>query len=297
MTARRNGRGRVRARGLARSACRCLVVAIAAVALPASATSPACAHVEAPVAVIAPPPELRDTTHIDTSAMHCLVNAADLISGRVQARLVDVREAANAAHLHIPAAVRLRPGDIPTSAFLARDESIALLGAQSDTLRLLHLCRRLRADGWRDVRLVRGGVRAWHAQGGAIEGDIASLETPERIDAAMLFEVLGSKDAVVLAPIATLLPAGTRATVLPDNTESIAHLSHARATAAPALIAIIGDAASSDATAYRRRFRQAHLPEPVVYADGLAELDAWIARHAGIRASADTRPTQACRWN
>lgn len=220
----------------------------------------------------------------------CLIDAATLASRAAPTRIVDVR-APNDALPVLPDAIRLRPTEVATSLFLSRDTPLVLIGSALDALRLLPLCAKLHDAGWVDVHVLHGGARAWLARAD-VDADTLGAE---KIDTAALFELMHSPNAVVLTDDPSHFLAGHGARVMAGDDAAIERLARAPSNERPALIALVAPDAVADAM--RAQLRAAGLPDPVVYSGHAADLDAWTARHARMRAVAGISPVQDCKWN
>lgn len=94
----------------------------------------------------------------------CLIEADKASDEQAQRSItwVDVRGAASIRRNPLPGVVEIPLADLPGKSFL-RNERLILVGSGFDGRVLLESCRRLRAEGWRQVSVLHGGVRRWHA--------------------------------------------------------------------------------------------------------------------------------------
>ena len=80
----------------------------------------------------------------------------------------------------IRGAVRYRPGDLLTPEHLALpiapDRPVVLYDEHGDAPATEQIAEKMRADGFADVRVLRGGARAWKEAGGPTQE--ASTEQP-----------------------------------------------------------------------------------------------------------------------
>ncbi|HEY5998125.1 MAG TPA: rhodanese-like domain-containing protein [bacterium] len=88
--------------------------------------------------------------------------------------LVDVRDAASYGRARIPGSINVPLFAVKTKPFL-RQASFVLVNDGFEGRRLLEECGALREQGFASVAVLKGGLSAWAAVGGAIVGDGSAL--------------------------------------------------------------------------------------------------------------------------
>lgn len=88
---------------------------------------------------------------------------------------IDVRPPATVRRDPLQGVLEIPLDDLPAKSFL-HNERIVLVGSGFDRAALLDACHRLRAAGWRDVRVLAGGARRWHGAASSAERDELSAE-------------------------------------------------------------------------------------------------------------------------
>ena len=92
------------------------------------------------------------------------VDEAEAMLGRGGALPVDVRPAGEHEAAHLDGALNLAPAQLGSKAFL-RDKAVLLVGNGKAEGELYKACASLKRQGFRHVRVLRGGMPSWLAQG------------------------------------------------------------------------------------------------------------------------------------
>lgn len=103
---------------------------------------------------------------------HCLVSVAEAHRQVAQhkAMLIDIRLAEDFGRISIPGSVSMPGYALRTKVYL-RDKSIILVEDGHSYGGQERLCDALRQSGYRDVRILEGGLRAWQDSAGKLTGD------------------------------------------------------------------------------------------------------------------------------
>lgn len=107
------------------------------------------------------------------------------LSKNSEALLVDTRSQADFADYHIDGAMNIGPVDLRGKLFLS-DKSLVLVGSGKAEQQLYIECNRLKAAGFKHVRVLRGGLPAWLTSGHRVVGQSSDLSqlmtlTPEEL--------------------------------------------------------------------------------------------------------------------
>lgn len=173
--------------------------------------------------------------------------------------LIDLRRPTEFAELRIPGALNIPPHQIKTKGFL-RNKHLLLVDAGYRYGSAERTAAELEAAGFEEVRIIEGGLNAWHAAGGELLGPAppSRLRTvaPAELAAEARFAhwrvvMLGAAPVDPAAP-----PAAASSAALPATTvsESVAHLLDAPAARLgddaperlPALAAALSTTADGD---------------------------------------------------
>lgn len=231
----------------------------------------------------------------------CLIDAGAIQSDLGSYALVDVRAGDEAARLRIPSAMNVRLLDISNSLFVPNDgRSVVLIGDVADAPRSLRACADAREAGGRELRVLRGGVRAWYRAGGQVAGDVAALNKPQTIRASSVWQLLHWPGAVLVTD-------GSPATMglIPDflidsitrSPDMAAKKIHAQVGQKSLLAIIVMLDRDIDQRAWRHALLTAGLPEPVFYGEGIDAYAGWMKQQQRITAQAGRSLDAGCKWN
>jgi len=143
------------------------------------------------------------------------VSAADLLRNSTtlgDVLLVDVRPSASFSRVRIPRSVNIPLFAVKSKTFL-RDKDVVLVNEGFQASILEHECRALRAGVMKSVRVLEGGIVAWAAMGGPLEGDAAALQELRMVDAGV-FDVEKTQGALLV--IVTEGSAETMSPLVPE---------------------------------------------------------------------------------
>lgn len=85
--------------------------------------------------------------------------------------LIDTRSAAEFANYHIDGAMNINATDLRSKAFL-REKSVVLIGNGKAEREHYIVCKRLKLDGFKQVRVLQGGLPTWLASGQVVLGPV-----------------------------------------------------------------------------------------------------------------------------
>jgi rhodanese-related sulfurtransferase len=111
--------------------------------------------------------------------------------------LVDVRDAESFGRYRIPGSLNIPLHVVKTKAFL-RSESVVLVDQGHGTAALEAGCSDLKRAGFSSIAVLRGGLRAWRAGRGPLEGEARSTDDLDRLMPAELFAERTRTDWLVL---------------------------------------------------------------------------------------------------
>lgn len=119
----------------------------------------------------------------------CLISVKDV--ARLQADgdvvLVDIRDARAFGRYRIAGSLNIEPGALKTKPFL-RGRRVVLVDSGHSYGHLEALCRSLRDGGFGDLAILDGGLSAWRAEVGRLEGDLQAQRELSRISPAAFFQ-------------------------------------------------------------------------------------------------------------
>lgn len=217
-----------------------------------------------------PKPAKEDAVRPDLS---CAITPVEL-SGLVKhpdTVIVDVRPAADYAAFHINGAMNLTASELRRKPYL-RNKTVVLIGNGQAERELYADCARLKANGFKHTKVLRGGMIAWLSSGQAILGrapDAAGmgLLSPGELWAEARFD---ANLVLVSAERQGLLPELPSATAIPDA--SLATLQTAiKQRGKKPLAAVVLVASAADVTASLANLRQGIQPVPLLAYTGTAE--------------------------
>lgn len=130
----------------------------------------------------------------------CLVPVKTVLRQQEQGKavLVDVRDAESFSRYRIPGSLNIPLHAVKTKAFL-RSESIVLVDQGHVSAALEAGCSELKRAGFSSVAVLRGGLRAWYADRGPLEGEARSADDLDRLMPAELFAERTRSDWLVLS--------------------------------------------------------------------------------------------------
>lgn len=107
--------------------------------------------------------------------------------GKPDTVLVDVRPKASFDSFHIDGALNMNAADIRTKAYLA-DKLVVMVGHGKADSELYEVCGALKAAGFKQVRVLKGGILDWMLEKRPLIGQTPHLEELARLTAAELFQ-------------------------------------------------------------------------------------------------------------
>lgn len=119
---------------------------------------------------------------------------------RPETLIADLREPADFRHFHIEGALNLDLGRLLSKPYW-RDRHVVLVGDGKAQAALYQACARLQQAGYRQVRVLRGGMPMWLAHGQPTVGFPPAVETLIRLSPAeMWLESRSAGNLVVIDP-------------------------------------------------------------------------------------------------
>jgi rhodanese-related sulfurtransferase len=100
--------------------------------------------------------------------------------GALEPTWIDVRPAPAVSAARIPGALQIPLSALPTKEFL-KHAPVVLIGTGRDDGDLGRACGELKRHGFQQVKLLRGGVRAWYDAGRLLLRDAALAQTVDRL--------------------------------------------------------------------------------------------------------------------
>ena len=111
--------------------------------------------------------------------------------------LADLRPQAGYQAYHLDGALNLTPLDLHGKPHW-RDKPLVLIGSGKGERELYSECTRLKQSGYRQVQVLRGGMAAWLAQQGAVQGRVAAQGELARLSASEFWLESQNPDNVLL---------------------------------------------------------------------------------------------------
>jgi rhodanese-related sulfurtransferase len=130
----------------------------------------------------------------------CLVptGRATALAAKGKLLLVDVRNASQFEHYRIPGSLNIPLSFVKTKEFL-RQRPFALVNEGRSSAALEAACKELRAAGFKQAGVLRGGLAGWRSAKGAVEGDVLAQRGLLRMRPVELAEEGGYGDWIVLS--------------------------------------------------------------------------------------------------
>lgn len=254
------------------------------------------------------PPSLESLTQgvmpskdeLDAVAV-CWVDAKTVLADKKNYRLVDVRAPTQAARLRVPAAINLPLSEIGQSPFLADDaRALVLIGDAADWPAVLRACTVHQQAGKRPIRVLRGGLRAWHRAGGALSGAIDQLDQPMLIDAETVQALIRLPAAMVLTASSASLPGvpTQHQIAVPGlDPEPILGRLQAQADASKITAIVVFADQAIDFAQWRDRLLGDGWPEPLFFRGSTQDFLVWLRQQARMIAQHGQSLETGCHWN
>lgn len=119
--------------------------------------------------------------------LSCAIAPSELatILGRSDMVLVDVRNREEYATFHIPGVLNMLHSDLRSKYFL-RNKTMVLIGNGKAERELYASCADLKAGGFKQVKVLRGGTISWLSSGQLMEGQLPNVMQSARLTASEL---------------------------------------------------------------------------------------------------------------
>lgn len=218
-----------------------------------------------------------------------------------RATLVDVRSAPDREQGSLEGALPLGVADLGAKPFL-KDKTLVLVGNGRGERELYVACGGLKARGFRDVRVLQGGVPAWQAAGRPLLARSAVPDETPRLTASQLWGESHFEANLVLVQsgqsgLRPGLPQGREiADLRPATLQAAVAAQRGPAKQKRPVAAVVLVAAPDTPPADLAALRQALAPLPLlVYADGVAAYTARMREQQAVWAAQARGPKQpAC---
>lgn len=231
----------------------------------------------------------------------CAVSADEVMNQPDKYVLLDVRDSAKPIHYGPAGAVRMRPRDLGSSPFVARDgRSNVLIGDGVDVLRLLDICQKQSTRAGTRMHVLIGGIREWYRHGGETWGDIRLLDAPHIVGSEVVRSLSRSSSVWVLSDQVSRLAPEMKAKLIDTSKsppEQVARrLSLLRLSGMPlAIVAIFG--APADVESWRNVLLSHAFPDPIFHAGDIDGYLAWNRQHNLVTDNSARASQPSCRWN
>lgn len=228
--------------------------------------------------------------------LSCAATPADVMAmqSRTEVMLVDVRPRSRYESFRIDGSFNMGVSELRTKSPL-RGKAVVLVGDGKAERELYRTCAGLNAQGFKQVKVLRGGLPAWQAQGGDISGASGEAGQAMRLNAEELWTESQFDANVVLVTRAqevmyTRVP---YAVLIPDESVSAVRATlerRRRELKGAPMAAVVLVTSPATSTESLEQLRKSIQPIPLlVYADGaesyarqLAQLNAsWAAQARG----------------
>jgi rhodanese-related sulfurtransferase len=237
----------------------------------------------------------------------CWIDLAELSEpGAPQPAWIDVRAAADSRAAPIPGALAIPLVELRSKSFL-QSSPIVLIGSGRDDADLAHACGELRRAEFQQVKLLRGGIRAWVSARRPVMADGGVMQNLDLIAAGDLHRQASAAPWLMLGidlPLSDALPAAMASLQQVDARNSPARaldavrrrqaeLAHLEKSAQPnAIVLVARDDAS--ATKLRDAVRGAGLEDVLVLQGGMAGYRAFLSQQQSIAAAAGRPLVRSC---
>lgn len=128
----------------------------------------------------------REKEAVDPAMVISVESLLQKLSLKEDIFLVDVRSKATFEKLRIPDSINIPLHALKTKNFL-RKRPLVLINEGFEYLRLEQECLRLQKQGFKEVKILEGGLRAWLAKGGPVIGDVHALQNLNRVPPEVYF--------------------------------------------------------------------------------------------------------------
>lgn len=111
--------------------------------------------------------------------------------------LIDVRSHAAFEKFRIPGSMNIPLHALKAKPFL-KDKPLILINKGFEYLSLERECLRLQEIGFKQVKILKGGLNAWKANGGPIEGDVFALRNLNRVPPGTYFREMNNEGMLTI---------------------------------------------------------------------------------------------------
>lgn len=131
--------------------------------------------------------------------LSCAISSSELqtLQTRPNSALLDLRQMAEYESFHIQGALNLNTSDLHSKPYW-RDKNVVLIGNGKTEEELYKECSRLKHTGYKQVRVLRGGMPAWLTYNYSITGRAPSVRQLTRLSPAEFWVESNNLENVVL---------------------------------------------------------------------------------------------------
>lgn len=129
----------------------------------------------------------------------CEIDAAELQiwQKRQDLALIDLRSASSRRELRIPGALDYPLYALKTKSYL-KNRAVLLSGDGFHRLELERGCLELRQKGFKEVKVLKGGIQRWAAAGGRVEGPKKVLSEVQTLSAADVYTEMAGRGLLLI---------------------------------------------------------------------------------------------------
>ena len=219
---------------------------------------------------------------------------------------VDVRAAADARAAPVPGALAIPLAELRTKTFL-QNTPVVLIGSGRDDADLARACGELKRAGFQQVKLLRGGIRAWVGDQRPVLADAAVLQNLDLIGPGEFHRqasgapwlVLGidlgptEGTTVAMATLERIDAGGDAARALAAISRRQSEIARMSANERPNAIVIV-TSDEANATRLRDMVRSGGRGDVLILQGGVAGYQAFLAQQQSIAAAAGKPLVRSC---
>lgn len=219
----------------------------------------------------------------------CMISAQELLlwTKAGQSTVVDTRPQVDYAQFHMDGAINVPLHEVARKAYL-RSHTITLVGTGKLERELYAACAQLKANGFKSVKVLQGGMLAWLAADHAVIGQAPAVDQLQRLESMELFAE-GQFEAnllIVAKSESKMLNELNYAVIAPlDSAQGLKQVleKHRRDPARRALSSVVWVAPAHTTAQELLQLRAVAAPLPLlVYLEGGAEYQRYLAEQKAV---------------